>query len=149
MIHATMSDAVFLRSLKKFFLDLTTPKNIPTFFDFIEKPPRISGAFAPTWLSIIPRSTSLGTLADHLFYVHLFTNGDLDSSKMADLRDFLIENLVDLNQTDGRKRIPFYDEDWNVVFTGVLDPKQEIDFHRFDEGINMKTLPIMAYWGSK
>lgn len=149
MLDPTMSDTVFLRSIKKFFLDITTPENIPTFFDFVDKPPRVGTSLANKWISVIPRSTTLGNLADHLFYVHLFSAQDNDQMKLAELRDFLIGNLLDLSQTDGRKRIPFYDADWNVLYTGVIDPKKEVDFHRFDEGINMKTLPIMTYWGSR
>lgn len=156
MLDPTLSDVVFLRSIKKFFLDFLTPAGIPTFFDFIETPPKVPANLPATgmvpadkWISIIPRATDMGVLSDHLFYIHFFVRNDVDQEKLAEFRDFLIENLVDLTQTDGRRRINFYDSTWNVLFTGVLQPRSETAFERFDDGIRMKTLPVTAYWGGK
>ncbi len=148
MIDPTISEVTKLRSLKKFFVD-SFAGLFPVYFDIIEKPPKVSGVAVESWVSVKVSPSSLGNLASTSVFVYLFVVEDTDGMKLAEMQDKVTELLLDLDQTDGRKRIPIYDANWNILFYSVAVLKNAMDTIVLEDGIKTRLLPFLLYWGSR
>ena len=151
MLDPTLSDAVILRSVRKYFVDeFKSADDIPVFFEFIDKQPTDgSGNKLDKWLCVVPGGVQYDTLSSRTMQVALFTSTDVDGLDSADFRDLVFEKLVDHSQTDCRKRLPCYNASWELEFTAVITVLDDIVFDPYTDGINLKILPFRLNWGAK
>lgn len=149
-MEQTLSEATVLRSVKKFFVDtFKYYEDIPVFFDYVNRQPTVNKEKVNRWMCVVSRSNNFDTLASGFFQIHLFVSKDTDGMQIAEFRDLVFDKLIDLDQTDGRVRIPFYSNTWEIQFYGVLQPQDELTTITFEDGIKTKIMPIVFYWGAK
>lgn len=131
-IDPTLSEQCFRRSVKKYFVDnLYTTKGIYLGFETeFQDPMETDGSTISEWINFHFDGLSPdNTLGHGRVAAYLFTRKDVDGSKLAILRDTLMEYLVDLTMPDGIRRVPLYDLAWQsiggmMVSTG-REPKEE------------------------
>lgn len=141
----SLSESCIRRSIRKFFVDtFQTGLSTSVFFDKIERVPNID-----KWISVKIDSIDLDTMATAYVQAFCFIRKDLDYTELSVLRDQLYENVIDLNQTDGTKRIPLYDASWTIVGYALLQPQNDIGPEELDDGTTVKVLPMLMRWGAK
>jgi hypothetical protein len=126
MIEATHSEAVILRSVKKFFVDAFAA-TYPVFFEFVDKQPETAGTPEPVWIIVTPQKRYQDTLAYADLQIHIFCEAAADGVASAVARDAVVEKLIDLTQTDGCKRLVCYDSNWDPAFTSRLTVQGDSD----------------------
>ena len=146
-LDPTLSETVVRKSIRKFFVDtLQTGLSTPVYFDKIERMP--DGV--DKWVSVQVDTMDFSTMATIYLQIYCFTRKDLDFTELALLRDQVYENLIDLTQTDGTKRIPFYDTDWiTPVAHALLMPQNELSTIQLTDDTNVKVIPVLCRFGSK
>lgn len=148
MIDATLSEAVILRSVRKFFIDLFPTETI--YFEFVDREPKdSSGATIPRWLCIVPSGRTQSTLAYADMQIQMFVKGAAMGEVSAVFRDEIVEALIDLTQTDGCKRVDCYDSSWDLQFTARLTVLDDHDFTSFSDGLSLRIIPFRLHWGAK
>lgn len=149
-MELTLSEAVVLRSVRKYFIDtFKEEENLPVFFDYVERTPTKNGKKVNRWMCVIPRGTTFGTLATSLFQIHIFVTKDKDAMDVALFRDLIADSLIDLEETDGALRFPFYDEDWEIQFYGVVKLHDSLNPSFFEDGTKSQIIPFSLFWGAK
>ena len=148
MIDATLSEAVILRSVRKFFIDLFPEETV--YFEFVDREPKdSSGVVIPRWLCIVPFGRVQSTLAYADMQIQMFVKGAAMGEVSATFRDEIIDALIDLTQTDGCKRVNCYDSDWAFQFTARLSVLDDLDFTPFSDGLSLRIIPFRLHWGAK
>jgi len=148
MLDPTLSEAVILRSIRKFFID-SFPQ-YPLFFDFVEKQPTdTNGVKLEKWMSVLPSARIQATLARADMQIHLFVDGDASGEVSALFRDEVIEVLTDFSQTDCCKRIDCYDSSWNFVFAARVTVLGSSDYSPYYDGLSLRIIPFHLHWGAK
>ena len=147
----TLSESTLRYSVRKFFVDtFYTGLSIETFFDKIGRVPKIAGVEIDRWISIHMDTLDLETMASGFFQVWCFTRRDVDFTELAILRDLVYEQLIDLDKTDGIKRIPFYDSSRADTGHGILVmPGNEFGPEEIEDGTNAQIIPVTLRWGAK
>lgn len=149
-LDPSLSEAVIRRSIRKFFVDtFYTGLSIDIFFDKIGRVPKVTDVEISRWLSVHFDTLDLETMASGFLQLWAFTRRDTDFTQLAILRDIVFEQLIDLDKTDGTKRIALYDESWNIVGWALLQPQPEWGPEEVEDGTNAKIIPILLRWGSK
>lgn len=148
MIDPTLSEAVILRSVRKFFVD-AFPQH-PVFFEFVERQPKdVNGDKVQKWMSILPSARIQDTLARAAMQIHLFVEGDANGEASAAFRDEVIDVLTDFDQTDCCKRMNCYDASWNFVFAARITILGDSDYSPYADGLSLKIIPFHLHWGAK
>lgn len=144
-LHYTLSEMTLRRSIRKYFVDtFQTGLSIPVYFDKIERLPDID-----KWLSVIIDTIDLTNMATVYLQVYVCTRKDVDYTELAGLRDLVFEELIDLDKTDGTKRIPFYDDSWTIVGWFLAVPQSELGTVELDDGTVLKVIPVDLRYGCK
>ena len=129
MIDKTLSEATIRRSIRKFFVDNLHNDDHPVSFEVDFKEPVTStGDQANRWINIhfgSPRYT--GNSARYRFDIYLLIRGDNDGQGMAELRDEVVELLVDYDKSDGDRRLPLYDANFTQVSSAIMRLELESD----------------------
>ncbi len=151
MLDPTLSESSIRASVRKFFVDtFYTGLGIETFFDVIGRVPKSAGVSITRWINVqLVDSLDLETMASGQIQVWLFTRQDIDYTELAILRDLIYEQLIDLTQTDGLKRISLYDSSWVVAGHILLVVRNEFGPTEVEDGTNAKIIPITLRWGAK
>ena len=131
-IDPTLSEQCFRRSVKKYFVDkLYTIDGVYLGFETeFQEPEETDGTEITEWINFhFDGLTPDNTLGHGRVAAYLFTRKDVDGSKLAILRDKLMDSLIDLTMPDGIRRVPLYDLAWQsiggmLVSTG-REPKEE------------------------
>jgi hypothetical protein len=148
MIDPTLSEAVILRSVRKFFLDAFP--GYPVFFEFIERQPRDSnGDPIQKWMCILPSNRLQNTLARADMQIHLFVEGDSMGELSAQFRDEVIGALTDFTQTDCCKRMNCYNSSWELEFIARITVLGDSDYSPYSDGLSLKIIPFHLHWGAK
>ncbi len=148
MLDPTLSEAVILRSVRKFFLDAFPSEAV--YFEFVDRQPKdVSGNKIPRWMTILPFGRDQSTLASVDMQIHLFVEGTANGEASATFRDEVIEELIDLTQTDGCKRLDCYDSSWNLLYTTRLTVLQDSDYSPYSDGLCLRIIPFRLHWGAK
>lgn len=148
MLDPTLSEAVILRSVKKFFVDAFP--SYPLFFGSVDRQPKDGdGNTLPVWLCILPSRRFQDTLAYADIQIHMFVEGAANGEASAQLRDEVLEHLYDFEQTDGCKRMVCYDTDWSPVFTARMQVLGDSDYSPYMDGLCLKIIPFRLHWGAK
>jgi len=123
-LDATAREANFRDSIKKFFVDtFKRGEKIPLSFDTGLGKPDLKLKAMDKWMSYNWGTLSLGKMSTAFGDVYVCTRRDAEGFKLAQLRDTVVGHLIDTDQTDGMKRIPFYrsysDQAWDLI-GGIL-----------------------------
>jgi hypothetical protein len=106
-LDSTSKKVNFLYSLKKYIVDnLFTIEGVYVMFDkFL--PPETS---VDRWISVITGKLQRDCVSDFNFEIYCTTRKDYEGNKLVELLDLVVGYFSsDLTETDGLKRIPFYD----------------------------------------
>jgi len=105
-LDSTNREANVWDSIKKFFVDNFTSYAIT--FDKALATPNIQGREVDRWISLVLGNCEFGILSDIQLQIYICSRQDNEWFKNAQVRDSVMELLVDEDQTDSMKRIPFY-----------------------------------------
>ena len=120
VLDATARESNMLDSLKKFFIDeVETAKNIHVTFDTYLDIPKIAGKKILRWISVSLGNMQRGELSDISVDIHCCTRDDEEGFRLAQLSDHVVEVLSDTTQTDGMKRIDFYQSSSTGAWTNI------------------------------
>lgn len=150
-LDPTLSESCFKNSIKKFFVDtIQTGEDISIDFDVQYVIPEDTGVDLKQWVSVKFGNIIGGTVSRSHIIVYLFTRGDSEGVDLSLMRDTILDKLIDLNMTDGKARIPFYDLSWSVIGAMLPTVQSESD----DVGIlkdttKYKWVRVDLAWGSK
>lgn len=151
MLDPTLSESCLKNSIKKFFVDnIYTVEGIHLDFDVQYVMPEDTGIEANKWISIKFGKIEGGTLSRAHIIVYLFTREDLEGVDLSILRDIVMDKIIDLEATDGAKRIPYYDSSWLQI--GAMIPSLTLEQDEpgiFDDGTKFKWMRIDLAWGAK
>lgn len=117
-LDTTLQELAFRRSIKKFFVDnLLTAQSVYVSFETLYKIPVDSaGVELDSWINFHFDGLNVtGNLARGRVAAYLFSRRDADGTKLAVLRDTLMDVITDLVAIDGIKRVPLYDNLWNSI----------------------------------
>ena len=153
-IDPTIREANIRDSLKKFFVDsLAINEGIQITFDKWLSTPKVQGAEVDKWVSILVGSIDLGTLSTIDVTIFCCTKMDSEGFKLAQLRDKVINYLIDTDMTDGMKRVILYrssaTEVWTNIGTMVVQIDSESPQTETNDGTKFKTIVCRFYWGAK
>lgn len=141
-------------SLKKFFIDnLQKANSVPVTFDKGLRSPVLQGTSVDRWVSVVIGDVSPYNVSELELVLFCCTRQDNEGFKLAQLRDLVLGYLVDTDQTDGMKRIPFYrshkTEAWTLIGSLLVTSTMELkDFHTEDE-TKIRQINSMIKWGAK
>ncbi len=117
-LEATLQEVNFRRSVKKYFVDnLYTAQDIYIAFGTTYKEPvdEVTGP-RDAWINFHFDGLSVtGTLASGKVAAYMFSRRDLEGDLLAGVRDELMATLIDLSMPDGIRRVPLYDENWDII----------------------------------
>ena len=103
-LDPTAREANVRDSLKKFFVDsFYTTEGLQLTFDKWLSTPKVQGADVDRWISVLFGSMDLGTLSSIDVDIFSCTNMDADGFNLGQLRDKIVNYLIDINMTDGMK----------------------------------------------
>lgn len=124
MLDSTAQKANFYYSLKKYIIDnLYTIQGIPVIFDTF-LPPDFS---IERWISVHQKSLDRDTLSSYQVELYCITRNDYEGEKLTELVDIVAGYFIgDITQTDGLRRIPFYDattelQNGNMIVTNASE----------------------------
>lgn len=104
-LDSTNREANVWDSIKKYFVDNFTGHIT---FDKALATPNIQGREVDKWISLVLGPCEFKTLSDLNLQIFVCSRQDNEWFKNAQLKDNVMELLVDETQTDGMRRIPFY-----------------------------------------
>jgi hypothetical protein len=140
-------------SLKKFFVD-ELEDICPISFDKSLTAPDIrTDRTIKKWIFCYFKGLSRTSLSEYFLELFIMTRQDAEGAALAALSDSVFALLVDENQTDGAKRIPFYDTSshpWSELTNMVV--QNIIDMPSFDVPVDetkFKSLSVRIRWGTK
>jgi hypothetical protein len=129
-LDATATRDNLRKSVKKYLIDTlaTGPDAKTIYFDRGFLPPEKN---LPQWLSVRFGSMNRSGMALWIVDVICATRGDMDGDVLGQLSDVVFDAMTDLNQQDGKRRIPLYNvsvtpwvEIGAVVVVKVLDGEE-------------------------
>ena len=127
-LDPTHSEALYRRSVKKFLVDnlYTVDKIYVDFSKMYMKPTDGVGADIDKWIRFHFNGLSTrGTTATGRVAAYIFSRGDTDGVKLAEVRDKIVEYAVDLTMPDGMRRVPLYDLTWTQIGGMILTTGNE------------------------
>ena len=112
-------------SLKKYFVDsLYTGEGIALTFDKALSTPTLQGTAVNRWVSVNFGLLDMETLSTLLLNIFCCTRGDAEGFRLAQLRDTVMNYLIDIEQSDRMRRIPFYRSrasgNWTLLAGGFI-----------------------------
>jgi len=145
MVHLTHSVVALRRSIRKFIIDnLVTVEGLKVFFDFSYSTPD-----EDKWVVVVTDEIDIDFLASTHIVLYLFTKNDISGDKLASLRDTVYDYFLDLDITDGKARMPLYDEDWDVAEHIVMSIVRESGKERGETGTFYRWIQVRLNWGAK
>lgn len=150
-LHATLSESCLKYSIKRYFVDnLYTAENIELDFDVKYVDPKDISPTNTKWVSIKFGAIEGGTLSRSHIIVYVCTRKDNEGVDLSNLRDIVMDKIIDENQTDGIKRIPYYDSTPTQI--GAMLPILTLEQEEpgvLDDGTKFKWMRIDLHWGAK
>lgn len=105
-LDATAREANLWDSIKKYFIDNMT--TYPITFDKSLSAPNIQGRTVDRWYSIIMGGAEITDMSEILIDIFVCSRQDNEWHKNAQMKDSMYELLIDPDETDATRRIPFY-----------------------------------------
>jgi hypothetical protein len=126
-LDSTAQKKNFHYSLKKYIIDnVYTIQGIQVIFDNYLPP----NASVDRWISVIQRPLNRDVVSEYEFDIYCVTRGDYEGEKLIELLDLIAGYFAgDTTQTDGLRRIPFYDaasqvQNGSMIITGCSEGEQ-------------------------
>jgi len=122
-LDPTLSEQCFRNSFKKYFIDtLYTIDGVYIGFETEYKIPKdATGNEVNSWINFhFDGLTPGNAVSVSRVAAYIFSRRDTDGDSLAAPRDKLMNRIIDLDETDGVKRIPLYDSSWAETGTGIL-----------------------------
>jgi len=121
-LDPTYSEEYVTKSIKKYLIDtLYTTDGIFIQFGVLDKSPvSVVGADITQWIVFHLNGVEVdGGAARYSVDCYVFTRKDIDAHLLFRLRDKLLDRLVDTTTSDGKKRIPIYNNS-GIAVGGVV-----------------------------
>lgn len=153
-IDATIRESNIRDSIKKYFVDnLYTNEGIELLFDKFLSTPKVQGNEIDKWYAIMIGSIDLGTLSEVDVEVICCTRKDSEGFKLAQLRDKVMNYLIDTDKTDGMARITLYKSSATDAWTNIGGMVVQIDSEspqmEAEDNTKFKSIFIRIRWGGK
>lgn len=153
-IDSTIRESNIRDSIKKYFVDnLYTTEGIELLFDKLLSTPKVQGNEIDKWYAVMIGSIDLGTLSEVSIDIFCCTRKDSEGFKLAQLRDKVMNYLIDTTQTDGMARITLYKssatEAWTDIGTMLVQIDSESAQMEAEDNTKFKTITARLRWGSK
>lgn len=150
-LDPTLSETLYRRSVRKFFRnEVNTVRNKDIFFDRKYSIPKDDqGDELNSWIVVHIVSPVIDTLSVGMLQVYCFSRQDPGLEMLSDLRDTILDILVDETQTDGLARVPLLDYDGSdyAGMVAFVDDGSEIQYGA--DGTNFKIVSVELKWGAK
>ena len=153
-LDPTVRESNLRDSIKKYFVDnLYTTEGVELLFDKLLSTPKVQGNEIDKWYAIMIGPIDLGTLSEISIDVFCCTKKDSEGFKLAQLRDKVMNYLIDTTQTDGMARITLYKssatEAWTNIGTMLVQIDSESAQMEAEDNTKFKTITVRLRWGSK
>lgn len=126
-LDSTAQKKNFYFSLKKYIIDnIYTIQGIQVLFDNYLPPNDVTDR----WVSVIQRPLSRDVVSEYEFDLYCVTRTDYEGDKLIELLDLVAGYFAgDTTQTDGLRRIPFYDavtqvQNGSMIVTSCSESEQ-------------------------
>ena len=141
-------------SVKKFFVDgLHRTDSIPLIFDKGLSSPKVQGTEVDRWVSVNFGDTKMSEMGYQILNIHCCTKKDPEGFRLAQLRDQVMDYLVDIDQTDSMKRITLYRSratgTWTNIGALLVDDIMESKQFETEDESKYKTLTVRLRWSAK
>lgn len=152
-LDATARESNLRDSVKKYFIDtFFTAGGYKLTFDKGLAIPKIQGNEVDRWIAVQFGPIDMDTVSEFSVEIYCCTRQDPEGYRLAHLRDAIVDGLIDSDQTDGRKRIVFYQSNtnpWTAI--GALIPilRPESGQMTASDGTKFKVIPVDFKWGAK
>ncbi len=153
-IDATIRESNLRDSIKKYFVDaLYTTEGIDLLFDKFLSSPKVQGNEIDKWYAIMIGEIDLGTLSEVQLDIFCCARKDAEGFKLAQLRDKVMNYLIDTSQTDGMARITLYKssatEAWTNIGGMVVQILSESPQMDAEDNTKFKSITVSLRWGGK
>ncbi len=154
MLDSTVRESNVRDSLKKFFVDsLYKTEGIELLFDKSLSTPKVQGMEVDKWYAVLIGEIELGTLSDITVDIMCCTKKDAEGFKLAQLRDKVMNYLIDTDQTDGMKRVTLYKssatEAWESIGTFIISIESETRQMEGEDNSKFKVITVRFIWAAK
>ena len=153
-IDATVRESNIRDSIKKYFVDgLYTTEGVELLFDKLLSSPKVQGVEVDKWYAIMIGELDLGTLSEITLDIYCCTKKDSEGFKLAQLRDKVMNYLIDADQTDGKARITLYrssaTESWTNIGGMMVQIDSESPQMEAEDNSKFKIITVRLQWGGK
>lgn len=127
-LDSTARESNLRDSIKKYFVDnISNIEGLALLFDKFMTTPKIQGVEVDKWVAVIIGEIDLGTLSDITIEIYCCTKKDSEGFKLAQVRDNVMQYLIDTTQTDGMARITLYRSSATDSWTNIGSMLVQID----------------------
>lgn len=152
-LHPTAREANVMDSLKRYWRESLGPHQIQVTFDKGIEPPKLQGHTADRWVAFVLGPLERYNMSDLLLNAFCCTRMDNEGYKLAQVGDIVCGYLVDIEQTDGMRRIPFYrsypNQPWELLGSLLVQEFTESPREVAKDGTKFKIITIRLRWGAK
>ena len=141
-------------SIKKYFVDnINRTEGLALLFDKFMTTPKVQGIEVDKWVAVMIGDISLNTLSDVTLEIYCCTKKDSEGFKLAQVRDNVMQYLVDTDQTDCAARITLYrssaTEAWVAVGTMIVQIDSESRQMDAEDNSKFKIITVRLIWAAK
>jgi len=149
-LDTTLQETLLKKSVRKYFTDsLEIVSGVSIFFDTLYAVPKVNGVELDSWIIFQFGRMEIGTLSNMYLHANCFSRKDPSGNALCVLRDTLLNELLDENATDGKKKIPYLDSVGSMV-TGIVPiVVSEFDNDSYTDGTKHKIVTVKLHWGTK
>ena len=155
-LDPTAREANVKDSIRKYFIDnVHRGEGIHVMFDRTLSAPKTTGQRqVDEWLTVNFGFMDLTTLSEINLDLYVCTRKDPEGWKLAQLRDKVVNYLIDTTQTDSMARISFYktypEDPWILLGAFIVqDFGPESPQMVADDETKFKLIPVRLRWGAK
>jgi len=146
-LDITQSEEAFQRSIKKYFVDtLHTVEGVFIEFDVAYRIP----PGQDEWIVFhFDGLSTQGNVATGRVAAYMFSQKDEEGLELARLRDKLMDKVLDNDATDGKRRVPLYDELFVPQQGMLLTHGAESDREIGADGVKYRYVNLYFKYGTK
>lgn len=152
MVDPTLQESLYKASVRKYFIDhIEGVKDKKVYFDRQYSIPKDdSGNDLTNWIVVGFDGIDIDTLSTGMLEVLCFSRNDEGGIVLTQLRDMIVDMMIDETMSDGCRRIPYYDAAWTQIggMTSFIDTNNAGTQYGAD-GTTFKTLQVKLRWGTK
>ncbi len=152
-IEPTASAANIKNSLKKYLVDeLATGAGHTITFDTNLLDPNLHDEKTEQWYVAHFGSSIRSGLSSQILQLYCCTRRDAEGSNLVQLADTAFEFLMDADQVDGKRRVPFFDTsgaEWSALGQLVVDRIDDSDEFDGPDDTKYRILACQIRWVAK